>query len=319
MRGGPPKGKPAARNQARRKLRQFRDGATGRTKVEVEQQQIRERQRLRKEQEQQPRAAAPVTAANNGGEDFSEPLWPLHDEPPKRCQPASLDAVEPRVLLRTSRFVIIDKPPDVKHDGPNAVTVEKLAPGALWPHRLDYGTSGLMVGAVDKASLKALGNADFSVSYVAVVIGTVVPDDFVIDAAIGKLADGDIRMAVGPTAVKAKPARTRVEILERCSYDGLPVTKVRLTPQTSRRHQLRVHLRHVGHAIVGETTYDSSPLSHAPRLCLHAQRLVAALDDTKLTASTGDPFPVEDGVVRMLIEAPRPDSTAAESAAGSRR
>jgi 23S rRNA-/tRNA-specific pseudouridylate synthase len=99
----------------------------------------------------------------------------------------------------------MDKPCDVKHDGADATTVEKLGarwfPGSkiTWPYRLDYGTSGLLVGALDKNSAKLLAGAfEGGVEYFAVVAGHICPDEFLIDAPIGKYAEGDIRMVRNP-------------------------------------------------------------------------------------------------------------------------
>ena len=105
--------------------------------------------------------------------------------------------------------------------------------------------------------------------------------------------------AVGASAFKVKPARTKVEVLARCHFRGRtfqasfqpllytpvgPVTKVRLSPLTGRRHQLRVHMRHAGHPLVGDATYDSSPLAEAPRMCLHARMLSVTLPDGRVLA-----------------------------------
>jgi len=328
-------GKPAARaaaargvDKARRRPRPKSGGALLAPNPAVEDRQAAPRQHCAAAPTDVSLVAAAAGTADDSAppEDYSAPLWPLHGEPPARCQPASLDAVEPRVLLRTSRFVVVEKPPDVRHDGEHcAVTVETLGRRWVsdaeikWAHRLDYGTSGLLVGALDKKSAALLGRAfearRVSKTYLAVTCGAVFPDDFVVDAPIGKFAPGDFRMAVGAGAVKPKAASTRVEVLARCVYEGIIVTKVRLTPLTGRRHQLRVHMRHVGHALVGETTYDSSPLARAPRLCLHAAHLRATLDDgTALHASTGDPFPVAaDGSLRILLETPWAAAAAAEA------
>jgi len=75
-----------------------------------------------------------------------------------------------------------------------------------------------------------------------------------------------------------KASETRVEVVAQGSYLGVPVSEVRLTPTTGRRHQLRVHLAWLGHPITGDQTYAAgSPWARAsataPRMMLHARLL----------------------------------------------
>lgn len=110
------------------------------------------------------------------------------------------------------------------------------------------------------------------------------------------------------TQLNFKVALTQCTILNneatlnngQCKY---PVTKVKLKPRTGRRHQLRVHTAFLGHAIVGDQTYEEEDKSHAnlsPRMCLHAHELGFPLpDDEKkkedlLRATAPDPFPVSE-------------------------
>ena len=130
------------------------------------------------------------------------------------------------------------------------VTVETLSrawfgAGAAvkYAHRLDHGTSGVLLGAFTAKSAAVAGKAfetrQTSKVYMAVVAGHV--EAQVLEAPVGPLAAGDFRMAC--YTPKAKPAQTTVEVVARCLYLGEPCTKLRLTPHTGRRHQLRVHLR----------------------------------------------------------------------------
>ncbi|CAN0409686.1 unnamed protein product [Ectocarpus fasciculatus] len=75
---------------------------------------------------------------------------------------------------------------------------------------------------------------------------------------------------------KGKPSRTFMKVLEHGSYRGRAVTKVLMRPHTGRRHQLRLHALHMGHPILGDTTYGD--VDHTiPRMCLHAQSLTLRL------------------------------------------
>ena len=87
--------------------------------------------------------------------------------------------------------------------------------------------------------------------------------------------------AGGPADAPAgRPATTLVEVLARGTLDGRPVTKVRFTPRSGRRHQLRVHSAAIGHEIVGDGTYavDAARAASAPRMMLAAHELAVELD-----------------------------------------
>ena len=89
-------------------------------------------------------------------------------------------------------------------------------------------------------------------------------------------------------SVKTRPARTLVQVLGHCFYQGYPVTRLRLTPLTGRRHQLRAHMALVlGHPLVGDATYDGGPLAGplAPRLMLHAKELQVSINCMPLDSS----------------------------------
>ncbi|CAM9879965.1 unnamed protein product [Hapterophycus canaliculatus] len=85
---------------------------------------------------------------------------------------------------------------------------------------------------------------------------------------------GDFRMRLDDRAGgKGKPSKTFVQVLEQGSYRGRAVTKVLFSrPHTGRRHQLRLHALHMGHPILGDTTYGNADHT-IPRMCLHAQSL----------------------------------------------
>ena len=106
--------------------------------------------------------------------------------------------------------------------------------------------------------------------------------------------------------VGLKAARTLVQVLETIKYCGQSVTRLRLTPLTGRRHQLRVHLNHLAHPLVGDATYDGGALAGlAPRMMLHAMELTIPLGpDGVLQVTTPDPFPSSAGELQPLIQVP---------------
>ncbi|CAM9194541.1 unnamed protein product [Ectocarpus sp. 12 AP-2014] len=97
-----------------------------------------------------------------------------------------------------------------------------------------------------------------------------------VDASVSEVP-GDFRMRLDEEAGgKGKPSRTFVKVLEHGSYRGRLVTKVLMRPHTGRRHQLRLHALHMGHPILGDTTYGDADHT-IPRMCLHAQSLTLRL------------------------------------------
>jgi len=139
-------------------------------------------------------------------------------------------------------------------------------------HRLDKDTSGLMVVAKNDAAHQALSSqfADRSLSriYMAVVWGLPLPPTGRVEAPIGRDPRHRQRMAVNE---KGKPAATRYEVIQTMKSTSL----VRCQLETGRTHQVRVHLAHIGHPLVGDPVYGGrrkAPYGFA-RQALHAAGL----------------------------------------------
>ena len=236
-------------------------------------------------------------------------LWPERGAVPRRCAPASVEACAPRVLLRTQDYAVLCKPPDVRMDGlHDSVTMDTLARAWLpdatikYCHRLDYGTSGLLLGALHSRAAAAAGRAfedrTTRKTYLGVVAG-VVRGAFAIDYPLAT-SDG-FRVRVGGAGAKA--ASTRVRALAACRYRGVACTKVALTPHTGRRHQLRAHLAAAGVPLVGDATYDDGPTAAAARMMLHAWKLRVPLPEgRRLVARSRDPFPIRGGRLRPRVD-----------------
>lgn len=156
-------------------------------------------------------------------------------------------------------------------------------PGCTLVHRLDFGTSGLMVVARNKAINAALcqqfSQRTVSKVYSALLCGHLESDEGIIDAPIAKDPALFPRMTI--SAINGKPARSRYHVMERFYQqrpDGtsLPLTRVELIPETGRTHQLRIHCQLMGHPILGCDLYDGLLLpgtEQTPRLMLHASEL----------------------------------------------
>ncbi len=214
--------------------------------------------------------------------------------------PASIESQDLplRVLYEDQDLVVIDKPaglvvhPAAGHRDRTLVNAllfhvrdlsgvgGELRPGIV--HRLDKDTSGVMVVAKhDEAhrKLTVVWNTDaIRKDYIALVYGTPEPAKGTIDAPIGR----DPRDRKRMTVVKAgRRAITDYEVIERLR--GVSVVRCRL--RTGRTHQIRVHMKHIGHPIVGDPVYSGpqwrglpdkrvqKALASMPRQALHASRI----------------------------------------------
>jgi len=141
-------------------------------------------------------------------------------------------------------------------------------------HRLDKGTSGLLVVARTAAGYQSLvaqlGARSVERRYLALVWGTVATDAGVVDAPVGRRSSDRTRMAV---VAGGRAARTHYRVLSR--YTGpAPLTLVECRLETGRTHQVRVHLGAIGHPLVGDGRYGGSrPVVAAARPFLHASQL----------------------------------------------
>jgi len=149
----------------------------------------------------------------------------------------------------------------------------ELRPGIV--HRLDKDTSGVILVAKTHAALSALADQfkqrEISKEYLAVVIGSLSPSSGQIRTMIGRHATDRKKMTALPR--KGRPAVTRYDTLETFGDFSL----VRLKPETGRTHQLRVHLAHLKHPVLGDAVYGRrSPRDlplEAQRQMLHAHKI----------------------------------------------
>jgi 23S rRNA pseudouridine1911/1915/1917 synthase len=146
-------------------------------------------------------------------------------------------------------------------------------------HRLDRGTSGLMVVARSAAAYHSLvaqlGRREVSRIYRVLVLGRVEGESGLVDAPVGRSVSSPTRMAV---TRRGKEARTRYRV-ERRFTQPAPATLLTATLETGRTHQIRVHLAAIGHPVVADEVYSqgrSLPGAVVGRPFLHAYSL--ALD-----------------------------------------
>lgn len=145
-------------------------------------------------------------------------------------------------------------------------------PTAEMAHRLDKDTSGVLVLALNKPALAALGRQfeqrTAKKSYVARVSGTVEGESGVVDLPL--MTDWENKPRQKIDHDHGRPARTEWQVIAREPN----ATRLRLTPLTGRTHQLRVHMLAIGHPILGDAFYaQGEALTAADRLQLHAESL----------------------------------------------
>jgi 23S rRNA pseudouridine1911/1915/1917 synthase len=174
-----------------------------------------------------------------------------------------------------------------------------LRPGIV--HRLDKGTSGLMVVAKDDQTHRAL-SAQFAgrsveKEYLALVHGVPARAEGEITATIGR--DPLQRKKMSTRAPRGREARSRYRVVER--LDGAALLRVRIF--TGRTHQIRVHLASIGHPVAGDATYGGRRTPSCSRLtsrqaldalsrpALHAARLVFEHPATGRTLTFESPWP----------------------------
>ena len=150
----------------------------------------------------------------------------------------------------------------------NLSGIDKIRPGIV--HRIDAYTTGLLMVAKNaKAHNKLaleLKNKKTKRKYVALVWGVINNDTGTIKAPIGRDKKDRKKMAV---TADGKEAITHFKVLER--YEK--VTKIELTLETGRTHQIRVHMNYIGYPIVNDPVYGNRKLIDDTGQCLHAKTL----------------------------------------------
>ena len=137
-------------------------------------------------------------------------------------------------------------------------------------HRLDKGTSGLMVVAKHPHAQEVLKNqlhtSEFRRIYLAVCLGGPAEERGTVDAPIGMAEGSIVARAVRPDGL---PARTHYRVLERRGDRAL----VRLELETGRTHQIRVHMAYLGCPLAGDFLYGTEDKDLIPRPALHSSEL----------------------------------------------
>jgi 23S rRNA pseudouridine1911/1915/1917 synthase len=177
-----------------------------------------------------------------------------------------------------------------------------LRPGIV--HRLDKGTSGVMVVAKTQAAFEKLKSLfqshEMKKTYMALVSGIPKEEKGIIDRPIG-IKNGTLKRSVHATtmvktAVTEYEVKTKYQVPNAKFKEEYALLEVR--PKTGRTHQIRVHLASIGHSIVGDPLYGSrsaSVMLRAPRLMLHAKSI-------EFTDGTGNRFSFEAALPEDFVK-----------------
>ncbi len=227
---------------------------------------------------------------------------------PKRTLKLIPEDIPLDIVYEDDAVLVINKPADfVVHPGhgnysgtlvnallhhfghlPSNPSSDTAYPGLV--HRIDKDTTGLLVIAKKEEVLTHLAGQFFkrttSRNYIALVWGDIEEDSGTIEGNIGRSFSDRKQMTVYEDPEEGKPAITHYEVLERLGY----VTLIRCKLDTGRTHQIRVHLKHIGHTLFGDVRYGGNKILKGttftkyrqfvencfqilPRQALHAQTL----------------------------------------------
>jgi 23S rRNA pseudouridine1911/1915/1917 synthase len=223
--------------------------------------------------------------------------------PPPPRNGLAAEAVALTIVFEDEHVLVVDKPVGmVTHPGAGRPTGTLAAaalahvpgmagvgsprrPGIV--HRLDKGTSGLIVLAKTQAAYDALtaqlARRTVSRRYLCLAQGSVRRAQGVIDTAIGRDPRSRLRMAVLKEG-KGKRAVTHFRVLERFGSAAGAVSLVECRLETGRTHQIRVHLAAIDHPLLGDSVYGPGFKTKASRLSEAAQSALRHLDRQALHA-----------------------------------
>jgi 23S rRNA pseudouridine1911/1915/1917 synthase len=192
-----------------------------------------------------------------------------------------INANDPRMTLAD---ILVQKYPNIKDVGE-----DPLRPGIV--HRLDKETSGLMIVAKNNQTFfylkKLFQERKIKKTYIALISGHPKSSHGVIDVPLAKIGTKQTTQIKGRHKLIERQAETGYKTIRNFKDYSL----LEVTPKTGRTHQIRIHLKSIGHPIVGDKIYGSKSPDYPPnlsRLFLHAQKLEFTTPDGKALALETD-------------------------------
>jgi 23S rRNA pseudouridine1911/1915/1917 synthase len=267
------------------------------------------------------------------------------EPPPPEETTIAAQALPLAIVHEDGHLIVIDKPAGLTvHPGAGArdgtlvnalvahcgATLSGIGgvkrPGIV--HRLDKDTTGLLVVAKTDTAHRALSkqfaahgrDGKLSRAYLAIAWGALPRRQGVIEGAIGRKGTNRTKMAV-VAEDKGRAAVTHYEVVETFGPKGKPVASlVRLHLETGRTHQIRVHLAHIGHPLLGDPVYGTGfrssevllppqvrgALANLNRQALHAAELGFEHPQTRKTMRFEAPIPQDFRAVLDALRLPAP-------------
>jgi 23S rRNA pseudouridine1911/1915/1917 synthase len=202
------------------------------------------------------------------------------------------------ILFKDATLQVVEKPAGLDIEG-----LKELLPAGFFPaHRLDKDTSGVLLIATSEESLEYLQEQfqkrEVQKTYLCLVEGTLKEKQGNIETLLGRSPNDRRKQKVflpgEPKSEEKREATTEYQVLK--EYEGYSFLKVH--PRTGRKHQIRVHLSHLGHPIAGDKLYGFKSQRVPARLSrqfLHAHSLTLTLmDGTKKTFTSPLPKDLQE-------------------------
>jgi 23S rRNA pseudouridine1911/1915/1917 synthase len=251
----------------------------------------------------------------------------LRVPPPQPARPVA-EEIPLQIVYEDDSVLVLNKPPGlVVHPAPghrsgtlvNALLFHcqtlsgvggEVRPGIV--HRLDKDTSGLLLVAKHDRSHRHLAAQlkarQLRRCYMALVRGAMPASHGIIDAPIGRHPQQRKKMAV--VSRNGRVARTHYQVLDAWG----PISLLRMSLETGRTHQIRVHLAHVGHAVLGDAVYGAGTwhlpghpglereVRAFPRQALHAEQVRFQHPDTDQWLEFTAPLPADMAVLIARVQ-----------------
>lgn len=191
------------------------------------------------------------------------------------------------VIFENSKIVAINKPRGIPTQGGTRINfsidhvLQSMEKSWKIVHRLDRETTGVMIFAKYRDIAAKIGQKFqqnlIKKTYYAVVQGRVEKNDFIIDEPLLEKKIGNENLML--VDERGKSSITNAQLMK---YNKqLDQSLLKLNPQTGRKNQIRAHLQHIGHPIIGDSKYNFSERKKN-KLLLHAQRLQFSLGQKEI-------------------------------------
>lgn len=220
---------------------------------------------------------------------------------------------DPKIIYEDDAFFVVDKPSGWITDSSNTTTSQPVIQKWIADnfefeannfehrngivHRLDKETSGILLVAKTKEAFEELQRQFkerlVSKTYIALVHGKTSHPAGVISEPVGRLPWRRDRFGVLPDG---REAITEYKVIATYSLEHIAYSLLELKPKTGRTHQIRIHLKHIGHPIVGDEFYAGRKTARhdrkwCSRLFLHAGEISFLHPTTKLKVNFTSPLP----------------------------